>query len=183
MAKAPASPAVEKASGITQVTVRGFKSLVEERAVEIRPLTLLAGANSAGKSSIMQSLLLMKQTFEATYDPGTFLLTGPNVRFTSVEQFLSRTPKAGRTSSFRVAIQEGGASTVVVEYGQAEKGLNVRELQRIDNSRKTVLRPGMTNEEILANIPAEYTRLTHVEQRQFEFVVERRRCFLELTGR
>src|SRR5438876_6187599 len=140
MAKAPASKAEQRASGIAQVTVRGFKSLVEERAVEIRPLTLLAGANSAGKSSIMQSLLLMKQTLEATYDPGTFLLNGPNVRFTSVEQFLSRTAKAGRTTGFRVAIQEGGASTVVVEYGPAEKGLDVHEVQRIDNSKKTVLR-------------------------------------------
>src|SRR2546426_8430493 len=130
MPKAPASKAEQRASGITQVAVRGFKSLVEERAVEIGPLTLLAGANSAGKSSIMQPLLLMKQTLEATYDAGTFLLNGPNVRFTSVEQFLSRTAKAGRTSGFRVAIQVAGVSTVVVEYGQAGKGLAVLEVER-----------------------------------------------------
>ena len=55
----------------------------------MRPLTILAGANNSGKSSIMQPLLMMKQTLEATYDPGPLKLDGPNVYFTSAEQFLS----------------------------------------------------------------------------------------------
>jgi len=59
---------------ITAITVRGFKSLYTESCVEIRPLTILAGANSSGKSSIMQPLLLLKQTLEAPYDPGPLLL-------------------------------------------------------------------------------------------------------------
>ena len=37
----------------------------------------------------MQPLLMMKQTLDATYDPGPFKLDGPNVHFTSAEQFLS----------------------------------------------------------------------------------------------
>ena len=53
--------------GITGISVRGYKSLYEECSVEIRPLTIIAGANSSGKSSIMQPLLLLKQTLEATY--------------------------------------------------------------------------------------------------------------------
>jgi len=77
------------AEGITRISVKGFKSLAEECSIEIRPLTILAGANSSGKSSIMQPLLMMKQTLEATYDPGALMIDGPNVRFTSSEQFLS----------------------------------------------------------------------------------------------
>ena len=76
-------PEVEEHTGITRITVAGFKSIAEEQSVEIRPLTILAGANSSGKSSIMQPLLLLKQTLDATYDPGALLLNGPNVRFTS----------------------------------------------------------------------------------------------------
>ena len=76
-------------SGITKIAVKGFKSIAEECEIDIRPLTILAGANSSGKSSIMQPLLLLKQTLEATYDPGPLLLNGPNVRFTEVSQFLS----------------------------------------------------------------------------------------------
>ena len=37
----------------------------------------------------MQPLLMMKQTLDATYDPGPLKLDGPNVYFTSAEQFLS----------------------------------------------------------------------------------------------
>lgn len=59
----------DSAQGITGISVRGYKSLYEECSVEIRPLTIIAGANSSGKSSIMQPLLLLKQTLEATYDP------------------------------------------------------------------------------------------------------------------
>src|SRR5258708_29377682 len=77
--------------GITRITVAGFKSISDEQSIEVRPLTILAGANSTGKSSIMQPLLLMKQTLEASFDPGPLWLGGPNVKFTSVEQLLSNT--------------------------------------------------------------------------------------------
>src|ERR1022692_4175754 len=85
--------AKSKQSTISQVSVTGYKSIGSECSVEIRPLTVLAGANSSGKSSIIQPLLLLKQTLEASYDPGALLLDGPNVRFTSGDQFLSRLGK------------------------------------------------------------------------------------------
>src|SRR5712691_6925626 len=75
---------------ISEIQVAGFKSISEEQSIEIRPLTLLAGANSSGKSSMMQPVLLLKQTLEATYDPGPLLLNGPNVKFTSADQALAR---------------------------------------------------------------------------------------------
>lgn len=78
------------ATGITSIEVEGFKSLGDPSKIEVRHLTILAGANSSGKSSIMQPLLMMKQTLEAPYDPGALLLDGPNVKFTSVDQFLSK---------------------------------------------------------------------------------------------
>ncbi len=86
----------EKAeTGITSIEVEGFKSLYERAKIEVRPLTILAGANSSGKSSIMQPLLMMKQTLEAPYDPGALLLDGPHVKYSSVDQFLSK--RSGET--------------------------------------------------------------------------------------
>ncbi|MHB1561300.1 MAG: AAA family ATPase, partial [Isosphaeraceae bacterium] len=79
--------ATESPSEIASLTISGFKSILHEATLSIRPLTLLAGANSSGKSSMIQPLLLLKQTLEATYDPGPLLLTGPNVQFTAVDQF------------------------------------------------------------------------------------------------
>jgi ABC-type phosphate transport system ATPase subunit len=75
----------EPVQGITEIAVCGYKSIYEECQIEVRSLTILAGANSSGKSSIMQPLLLMKQTLEGPYDPGGLKLDGPNVKFTSAD--------------------------------------------------------------------------------------------------
>ena len=80
--------------GITRIAVTGFKSLATKADVEIRPLTVLAGANSSGKSSLMQSLLLMKQTFDnERIPPGPFWLSGELAAYTSADQFLTIDPK------------------------------------------------------------------------------------------
>src|SRR5438045_1943312 len=91
--------------GITGIAVRGFKSLYDESRIEVRPLTILAGANSSGKSSIMQPLLLLKQTLDATYDPGPLLLDGPNVQFTSVAQLLSSVGGKPPAGDFTIGIE------------------------------------------------------------------------------
>src|SRR5262249_42293973 len=90
--------------GITSLSVSGFKSIVDEQTIEIRPLTLLAAANSSGKSSMMPPLLLLKQTLEAPYDPGPLLLNGPNVKFTSARQFYPVAPRPGQPPVFRVVV-------------------------------------------------------------------------------
>jgi len=64
--------------GITRIAVTGFKSLAARTDVEIRPLTVLAGANSSGKSSLMQPLLLMKQTFDIERIPPAPFGSGAN---------------------------------------------------------------------------------------------------------
>src|ERR1700735_5564262 len=94
------------ADGITRIAVEGFKSIVNRQEIEIAPLTILAGANSSGKSSIMQPLLMLKQTLEATYDPGPLKIDGPNVKFTSSREFLSGADQNGK-SRFRIEISTG----------------------------------------------------------------------------
>ncbi len=79
----------KKPRGITSIAVSGFKSLRDETRIAIRPLTVLAGANSSGKSSIMQPLLMLKQTLESPYDAGPLKLNGPNVYFSDADQFFS----------------------------------------------------------------------------------------------
>src|SRR5438034_5164415 len=91
-------------AAIAEIQVAGFKSISQEQSIEIKPLTILAGANSSGKSSMMQPLLLLKQTLEAPYDPGPLLLNGPNVRFNSAEQMFSRIDK-NKSAEFLVEIR------------------------------------------------------------------------------
>ena len=91
---------------ITAITVQGYKSIADEVTVSIAPLTILAGTNSSGKSSLIQPILLMKQTLQAPYDPGALLLNGPNLKFTSAEQlFTHKAPdrKSTRLNSSHVS--------------------------------------------------------------------------------
>ncbi len=49
---------------VTQIKLTNFKCFLEE-TFEIAPLTLFCGINGMGKSSVIQSLLLLKQSFES----------------------------------------------------------------------------------------------------------------------
>lgn len=47
------------------ISIDNFKSIAKLDGYELKPLTLLAGVNSSGKSSLIQSLLLLKQSEES----------------------------------------------------------------------------------------------------------------------
>lgn len=49
----------------SKLRLRNFKAWKGDHTVELRPLTLVLGVNSAGKSSLLQPLLLLKQTVES----------------------------------------------------------------------------------------------------------------------
>jgi predicted ATPase len=120
----PASTAAEP-EAITGIAVEGFKSIRRRTEIAFRPLTILAGANSSGKSSLLQPALLMKQTLEAPYDPGALLLDGPHVRFTEVNQLFSR---SGSRSQNRFSVRillDRKASVSVVFQKQPKGGLDV----------------------------------------------------------
>ncbi len=61
---------------LTRFGLSNFKSFHYLEDIELRPLTVLVGANSAGKSSVLQSLLLLKQTLEADRFSGVLKFDG-----------------------------------------------------------------------------------------------------------
>ncbi len=112
----PADQTPTARSPITSLSVSGFKSILSEQTLEIRPLTLIAGSNSFGKTSMLQPLLLLKQTLEAQYDPGPILLNGANVKFTSVRQFIPAVSRVGQPPPFVVAIGMASGSRFGVGF-------------------------------------------------------------------
>lgn len=50
----------DPAANLTAIRLAGFKCFRDEAEAQIRPLTILLGANSGGKSSLIQPLLLLK---------------------------------------------------------------------------------------------------------------------------
>ncbi|MEI8390725.1 MAG: DUF3696 domain-containing protein [bacterium] len=49
---------------IEKLNIENFKSFADRQEIPIKPITLIYGANSSGKSSILQMLLMLKQTLE-----------------------------------------------------------------------------------------------------------------------
>ena len=49
---------------LTHIRVKNFKSWADSGEVQLAPLTGFFGTNSSGKSSLLQMLLLLKQTAE-----------------------------------------------------------------------------------------------------------------------
>src|SRR5438128_4078351 len=121
-ARVPDQEPNPETDSIRFITVSGYKSIRDEQSIEIKPLTILAGANSSGKSSMIQPLLLLKQTLEATYDPGALLLNGPNVNFTSVEQLLPKFANGKRAMSFEVGIGWTAISTATIAFKKRDAG-------------------------------------------------------------
>ncbi len=134
---------------IVQITVAGFKSISEEQSIEIRPLTILAGANSSGKSSIIQPLLLLKQTLELSYDAGPLQLNGPNVKFTSADQFLSRIGKRHSSDSFHVGMRLASGDRFQTVFRKEHKlGFRIEQMEVGEASRTFTFWPEMTPAEI-----------------------------------
>lgn len=182
----------EGPQGITAITVGGYKSIRDETTIEIRPLTILAGANSSGKSSIMQPMLLMKQTLDASYDPGPILLSGPHVAFSRHEQLVSWTEIKGR-KVLTVGLEHEHNFNLSCEF---TFNLDKRGQQRlIELSKMKVwspfgignyqLAPQMSTEEVLSIVP-QYQQdqvklaLYPTDRGSLEVSVESERCFLHV---
>ncbi len=135
----------------TKISIEGFKAIGDRVDPEIRPLTLLAGANSSGKSSLMQGILLLKQTIEAPYDPGPILLNGPHVRFTSIDQLLhTGVAKASQAAGFTVGIDDGTSAfeTRIERQGSKEELVVSRFTTRTKGSQPFELSLGTDTNEL-----------------------------------
>jgi len=57
-----------------------FKSFLDKTEIDLAPLTVLTGANSSGKSTILQSMLLIAQTLRNPISSRELVLNGPLVK-------------------------------------------------------------------------------------------------------
>ncbi|MCA0456679.1 MAG: AAA family ATPase [Chloroflexi bacterium] len=174
---------VPQPKGITGITISGFKSLRDESHIEIRNLTILAGANSSGKSSIMQPLLLLKQTLEAPYDPGPLLLNGPNVNFRNAKQFFWKVNEK-RYKDFVLQIDIDGKANFSNRYHKYFEKIELIETSTFYAGKRIKLHPNMTEEEIVAKVPEVLRKFIDSWEQDLQgrlrFFVVRNRCFLGL---
>jgi hypothetical protein len=176
-------------TAITSITITGYKSVFNESEVEIHPLTILAGANSSGKSSIMQPLLLLKQTLESPYDPGPLRLLGPNLKITSADQVLSRLPGKIKNNRFSIRIETGTEvswnETIDLDFiNRPREGFDILAMGYQDGKLDFCISPQMTPDDIVKKVPhsiiEEAEENGSSEAYPSQWSVARRYCFLSL---
>ncbi len=172
----------EQRTGITKIAVKGFKSIAEECAIDICPLTVLAGANSSGKSSIMQPLLMLKQTLNAPYDPGPLKIDGPNVQFTLADQFFSKLTTEKRVDRFHIQIETDRSNLVRTTFRKGSGGIEIGEMTRGTLEGDQTSPPKHFT--LYPEMPPEEIKLLDDEDSVFEDfdVVKRSGCFLYLES-
>ena len=62
---------------VTAITIENFKGISKPIKIDFKPITLLFGANSSGKSTIVQALHYAREIIErGNIDPGLTILGG-----------------------------------------------------------------------------------------------------------
>lgn len=173
----------KKVLTIKRVTIAGYKSIADECSIIIKPLTVLAGANSSGKSSIFQPLLLLKQTLEASYDPGALKLMGTNVRYSSGEQLLCKVPGYNTANQFRIGLCMPNDESWICQYKWVkEKGFELAQMEYSKEEKATNVTPGSNNIDPTAFFPDDFPK-EFFEVTKHDWSIVRDRCFAELNGR
>ncbi len=159
--------------------IERFKSIRDRTRMELGHLTVLAGANSSGKSSAIQPLLLLKQTLESSQDVGPLRLDGPNVKFTSFEdQLLWKGPssRGGKEKSFSICFEAENPRLVVEHTYERNNGaISIAEMTFGDNMKAgtVTVRESMSERDI-----GDWPRLKVPEGVEVKREVVRDRCFL-----
>lgn len=75
---------------INKWILNNFKSIDREKELEFRPLTIFTGANSSGKSTILQSILLVTQTLQSPIASRSIVLNGWFKKFGSYSDIVNQ---------------------------------------------------------------------------------------------
>ena len=73
---------------LTRLRIKNLKGLRDTGDMAIRPLTFLIGPNSAGKSTVIEALLMIRQTVDSRDMRNPLLIDGPYVRLNSYRDLI-----------------------------------------------------------------------------------------------
>jgi predicted ATPase len=103
---------------LRQFTIENFKAF-QKCTLSLPALTILIGENSSGKSSLLQALLLLKQTLEAPYGGGALVLNSHYVQFHQFREIVFGMPSDEATLGFELEFKD---FKLGFEIGSAQEG-------------------------------------------------------------
>lgn len=174
---------------ITFIELTGFKSIAKKTRVDLSPLTIFSGANSSGKSSVSQAILLLKQTNEAAYDPGALLLNGPNVKLTSATQLLSQLPEIN-SKKFTIKFGFHNEASLELSYKSAPNkpgGVDISAIKQVSKSGQVIRISSASTqaellEALLASLPDGFRDFYNELMSKNQVRLKRNRCFYQVSS-
>lgn len=118
---------------LTHLRVRNLKSIEDSGRIALRPLTFLMGPNSSGKSTVLQAILLARQTVDARDITNPLVLEGKYANIGSYNEFIH---KHGRER--RLALEFGFAPVVFPRFPGLERVDRVTLTAEFFYNRKTL---------------------------------------------
>lgn len=167
-----------------KITIKGYKSISSPISIDINGLTILAGANSSGKSSFMQPLLLIKQTIESNFDTGALVLDGANARLSDSSDALSRNGLR-RSRTFSISLENKGSSSSATFKRSPTVGLVVDTVSIKDKDIPggLTITEKTSHDEIAAQIPNDgnpIAKLFQDKKLNAQWKIIRKKCFLNV---
>jgi len=107
---------------ITQIEIENFKCFKNRVSFPLGKLTLLTGVNGRGKSTLLQSLLLMRQSIEHNENTDKILLNGSCVNLNSFDDIRNKDTLRDKAIIFKYHFHKP-VSTPSIENGYIEYNL------------------------------------------------------------
>lgn len=122
---------------IDELNLKNFKSFKNLDSLKLKPITIICGTNSCGKSTLLQSILSIKQTIESQANNQAFLSNGKYVHLGTFENLVYE-KKKDNIVEFKFSYDLGKYlnSHIKTPSGMPFKYI-VKEL--VDNKENTVL--------------------------------------------
>lgn len=121
---------------LTQFTLENFKAFTTGDPVRLAPITLIYGPNSSGKSSIIQSLLLLRQSISGKIggNKNDLIIKGDYV---DLGNFTSLINQHDTSKTLKIGFRFGDGSENL-NYSKISKTTNLNPFNGIDMSFKAV---------------------------------------------
>lgn len=124
---------------LEKISLKNFKAFSSLEDLDIKPITILSGANSCGKSSLLQSILLLKQTLESQSLNQAVLLNGRFVRLGTFENVIfHKKSESDVELKFSFLIQKKDFPSI---YKKRTLALNIFLRELFQHQKSFTLRP------------------------------------------
>src|SRR4028119_1645074 len=115
---------------LTRIKLKNFRAFGEEIDVRIRPITILIGRNSAGKSTLIEFLLMLQQTLESG-ESSFFVTEGRHVSLGTF-QYLRNTKSSSNKLEFQLELKTTDLPDPLVQQVRNDL-LRSQNIRIIDN--------------------------------------------------